>query len=115
VVSVNKYLRGGKTSHTHTPLDGAGETEEEEEAEEANNTEVDWKEGEQYTKEINTIADEHEFRHNLSLEYWSASEWTCGTGGLEDLERDGRVNCGLCCCGPEFEGPSLEDKVAEAE
>lgn len=39
-------------------------------------------------------------------------------GGLEDLESDGSVNCGLCCwdcCGPEPEGPSLEDMVADPE
>ena len=50
MVSVNKYLR--KKLHTHTTRwrkrDG-----DEEEAEEANDTEVDWREGGQYTKEIN--------------------------------------------------------------
>jgi len=38
------------------------------------------------------IMGEHERRHNLSLEYCTAPDWTCGMGGLEDLESDGRVN-----------------------
>lgn len=58
------------------------------------------------------IAGESECNHNLSLEYGNAPDWPCG--GLEDLERDGRVNCGLCCC-PDPEGPSLEEREVEAE
>ena len=64
------------------------------------------------------IADERECCHNLSLEYGRAPDCTCGMGGLDDLEREGRVNWGLCCCdccGPELEGPSLEDRVVAAE
>jgi len=68
-------------------------------------------EREQYTKEINT-SPRASGGHNLSLEYGSAP---CERGGLEDLERDGRVNCGLCCCGPGLVGPSLDERFTEDE
>lgn len=90
VVSVDKYLRKRNLTHTHTTRwrrRDEGEVE-------ANDTEGDWREGdEQYTKEINTSG---ERGHNLSLEYGTAPDWTCEMGGLEDLEREGRVNWGLC-------------------
>ena len=115
MVSVNKYLR----NFTHTPFDGAGEMGEEGEVEEANDTEVDWGRGGAVYKRNKYIASERECRHNLSLEYGSDPDWPCETGGLEDLEREGRVNCGLCCCcgccDPEPEGPSREDSVVDAE
>ena len=74
-------------------------------------------EGRAVYKRNKYITDERECRHNLSLEYGTAPDCTWGMGGLEDLEREGRVNWGLCwdCCGPEPEGPSLEDRVVGAE
>jgi hypothetical protein len=67
---------------------------------------------EQYTKGINTS----QASASVITIYPSSTGLppteTCEMGGLEDLEREGRVNCGLCwdCCGPEPEGPSLGEQ-----
>jgi len=49
-------------------------------------------EGRAVYKRNKYITDGRKGRHNLSLEYCIAPDCTCGMGGLEDLERDGRVN-----------------------
>jgi len=55
VVSVNKYLRGTWHTHHSMALERQGRRRRRRrEAEEASDTEVGWRKGEHYTKEINT-------------------------------------------------------------